>query len=310
MERALPPPTFIRQFGTPKHLDPNETYDLLSSFLLAQTSKAHYAPSTQTSQLERLTDVIGIQIGAVDPTDAEEHERERERLEADERDRLKKAREEALGVQEEEAEEMVKEEEQQVAEQRDDDEEDELDDGEEDEADSDEEGAPLPANEKGQEQDELEDEDEDEPLTYVGRLSNTWITASSPLRLDCPSGGLFWTSTLINARSSPSIQSGELCLSTHHPSLSEAYNLDDDLDGAFFGVRRSLSTHSPAPALRTTLYDHHHHHRHDHHVSFRGYTTWISILTCTSFLVNVVPSFPPHPAKASSAGVCIHYGNH
>lgn len=161
MERALPPPTFIRQFGTPKHLDPNETYDLLSSFLLAQTSKAHYAPSTQTSQLERLTDVIGIQIGAVDPTDAEEHERERERLEAEERDRLKKAREEALGVQEEEAEEMVKEEEQQVAEQRDEDDEDELDDGEEDEADSDEEGAPLPGNEKGQEQDELEDEDED-----------------------------------------------------------------------------------------------------------------------------------------------------
>ena len=162
MERALPPPTFIRQFGTPKHLDPNETYDLLSSFLLAQTSKAHYAPSTQTSQLERLTDVIGIQIGAVDPTDAEEHERERERLEAEERDRLKKAREEALGVQEEE--EMVKEEEQQVAEQRDDDDEDELDDGEEDEADSDEEGAPLPGNEKGQEQDELEDEDEDEDV--------------------------------------------------------------------------------------------------------------------------------------------------
>jgi hypothetical protein len=164
MERALPPPTFIRQFGTPKHLDPNETYDLLSSFLLAQTSKAHYAPSTQTSQLERLTDVIGIQIGAVDPTDAEEHERERERLEAEERDRLKKAREEALGVQEEEAEEMVKEEEQQVAEQRDDDDEDELDDGEEDEVDSDEEGAPLPANEKGQDQDELEDEDEDEDV--------------------------------------------------------------------------------------------------------------------------------------------------
>ncbi|KAH8086971.1 hypothetical protein HD553DRAFT_323165 [Filobasidium floriforme] len=244
MERALPPPTFIRQFGTPKHLDPNETYDLLSSFLVAQTSKAHYAPSTQTSQLERLTDVIGIQIGAVDPTDAEEHERERERLEAEERDRLKKAREDALGVQEEEAEEMVKEEEQQVAEQRDDDDEDELDDGEEDEADSDEEGAPLPSNEKGQEQDELEDEDEDAPA-FVGRLLEPWVAASDPPACLAPqavSSGCQPLSTqdlLLPSKTENSALRPTILIFLKHITWTTS------LDVSPFEVRRSLSTHSP-----------------------------------------------------------------
>jgi hypothetical protein len=117
-------------------------------------------------------------------------------------------------------------------------------------------------------------------------------------------------STLIHARISPSIRKGELRTPTHHPHLSEAYNLDDDLDVSFFGFRRSLPTHSPAPALRTTLYDHHHHHRHDQHVPLRSYTIWISISTCTSFHVYVVPLFPRRPAKASFAGHCISYGNH
>jgi len=150
MERALPPPTFIRQYGKPKSLDPHQTYDLLSSFLVTQTSRPHYAPSTQTSQLERLTDVIGIQIGAVDPDEAEEHEKERERVEEEERERLKKAREEALGVMQDEAEEMVKEEQEVVEEQE---EEGEDDDDDEDENDSDEEGAGLPSNEKGDDSD-------------------------------------------------------------------------------------------------------------------------------------------------------------
>ena len=151
MERALPPPTFIRQYGKPKPLDPHQTYDLLSSFLVTQTSRPHYAPSTQTSQLERLTDVIGIQIGAVDPDEAEEHEKERERVEEEERVRVKKAREEALGVMQDEAEEMVKEEQEVVEEQEEAEEYGEDDD--DDENDSDEEGAGLPSNEKGYDSD-------------------------------------------------------------------------------------------------------------------------------------------------------------
>jgi hypothetical protein len=148
MERSLPPPTFINSHGKPKTLDATQTYNLLSSFLVSQTSKPHYAPSTQTSQLERLTDSIGITIGAVDPDEAEEHERERERVENEERERTKLAREEAVAREEREAEEIVKTEKDQMEAMADEEEGDDQDDDDDDEDNEDEEGAGLPANEK------------------------------------------------------------------------------------------------------------------------------------------------------------------
>jgi hypothetical protein len=128
--------------------------------------------------------------------------------------------------------------------------------------------------------------------------------------LACTSGDFLWMSTLIHARISPSIRKGELRTPTHHPHLSEAYNLDDDLDVSFFGVRRSRSTHSPHPLYArpcTTIT-----------ITIDMTPCLASLLhdidsrfpTCTSFHVNVVPSFPRRPAKASFAGQCGSYGNH
>lgn len=80
MERPLVPPTLISPptAQTTVHLTAERTYDLLSTFLIQHTSKPTYAPSTQTSQLERLTDHVGLLAGLVDQGVADQHERERQ----------------------------------------------------------------------------------------------------------------------------------------------------------------------------------------------------------------------------------------
>jgi hypothetical protein len=148
-------------------------------------------------------------------------------------------------------------------------------------------------------------------MTCVGRSSNTWIP--HPPRL----------LGLHLRRFSLDVNPSQRKISSFHPkrrtppfgppsSSFEAYNLDDDLDVSFFGVRRSLSTHSPHP-----LYA-------------RPCTTFpitIDMTTMSRFVVARhrypnsdlyifpckrydVPSFPRRPAKASFAGQCGSYGNH
>jgi hypothetical protein len=95
MDRPLAPPLLLRTIGEPKKLSKKDAYPHLQAFL------EQLPPSTSRTQLERLTDAIGVEAGLVELSEAKKREAarlEEKRLARAEKRRLKaeeKAREEA-----------------------------------------------------------------------------------------------------------------------------------------------------------------------------------------------------------------------
>lgn len=95
MDRPLAPPMLLRTVGQPKKLSKKDAYPHLQAFL------GQLPPSTSRTQLERLTDAIGVEAGLVEVSEAKKREAvrlEEKRLAKAEKRRLKaeeKAREEA-----------------------------------------------------------------------------------------------------------------------------------------------------------------------------------------------------------------------
>lgn len=82
MEKQLNSPLLIEQVGRATTITPKQTYTHLSSFL------ASLPASPARTQLERLTDALGVEVGAIAPSEGER--REQERLEARSKARAEK----------------------------------------------------------------------------------------------------------------------------------------------------------------------------------------------------------------------------
>ena len=71
MDRQLEPPILIRSIGSPSKISTLDTYNNLSAFIMS------LPPSTSRTQLERLTDALGVECGVVDVSEEERREKER-----------------------------------------------------------------------------------------------------------------------------------------------------------------------------------------------------------------------------------------
>ncbi|EJT47117.1 hypothetical protein A1Q2_02091 [Trichosporon asahii var. asahii CBS 8904] len=93
MEKQLNSPLLIEQVGRSTTITPKQTYTQLSHFL------AGLAPSPARTQLERLTDSLGVEVGAIAPSEGERREAERvearNKARAEKREAKRRAEEEA-----------------------------------------------------------------------------------------------------------------------------------------------------------------------------------------------------------------------
>ena len=71
MYRQLQPPLLIEPIASAEKLTSSETYDHLGAFLLS------LPPSPARTQLERLTDALGVEIGAIAPSEGDRREAQR-----------------------------------------------------------------------------------------------------------------------------------------------------------------------------------------------------------------------------------------
>lgn len=90
MDRPLAPPIHLRSNGRAKPLTIGQTYHHLVSFLEAQSSRP--TPTVHLTQLERLSDALGVSAGLLSAQEMTAHERERTREEREEARRIRKAR--------------------------------------------------------------------------------------------------------------------------------------------------------------------------------------------------------------------------
>ncbi|BEJ13346.1 hypothetical protein CspHIS471_0305200 [Cutaneotrichosporon sp. HIS471] len=97
MEKQLSPPLLIEPLGPPTKISARQTFTHLSTFV------EHLPPSPQRTQLERLADALGVQVGAIAPSEGEAREKKREAERAAARAERRRTRE-AARVAEEEAE--------------------------------------------------------------------------------------------------------------------------------------------------------------------------------------------------------------
>jgi len=81
-------PILITSLGAPHKPTTKQTYDYLHAFLES------IPPSTARTQLERLTDAIGVDIGAIEAGEGERREAERLRVKMEKRAEKKRRREE------------------------------------------------------------------------------------------------------------------------------------------------------------------------------------------------------------------------
>ena len=86
-------PILITSLGAPHKPTTKQTYDYLHAFLESIPS------STARTQLERLTDAIGVDIGAMEAGEGERREAERLRLRMEKRAEKKRRREEESRVE-------------------------------------------------------------------------------------------------------------------------------------------------------------------------------------------------------------------
>lgn len=92
MDRPLAPPIHIRSNGRAKPLTIAQTYHHLVAFLETQASRP--TPTVHLTQLERLSDALGVSSGLLSAQEMTAHERERTREEREEARRIRKARRE------------------------------------------------------------------------------------------------------------------------------------------------------------------------------------------------------------------------
>jgi hypothetical protein len=71
MDKPLTSPLLIEQVGRPTKLSPSATFAHLQNFLVALDA----GPSK--TQLERLADALGVEVGAIEPSEGERREAER-----------------------------------------------------------------------------------------------------------------------------------------------------------------------------------------------------------------------------------------
>ena len=71
MDRQLESPLLIKSIGSPVKLNSSDTYSQLQTFL------RHLQPSPALTQLERLNDALGVEIGLIAPSEGERREAER-----------------------------------------------------------------------------------------------------------------------------------------------------------------------------------------------------------------------------------------
>lgn len=93
MEKQLNSPLLIEQVGRATPITSKQTYTQLSHFL------SSLGPSPARTQLERLTDALGVEVGAIAPSEGERREQERvearNKARAEKREAKRKAEEEA-----------------------------------------------------------------------------------------------------------------------------------------------------------------------------------------------------------------------
>jgi hypothetical protein len=71
MDKPLTSPLLIEQVGRPTKLTPSATFAHLQNFLVSLD------PSPSKTQLERLGDALGVEVGAIEPSEGERREAER-----------------------------------------------------------------------------------------------------------------------------------------------------------------------------------------------------------------------------------------
>jgi hypothetical protein len=72
MEKQLSPPLLIEPLGPPTKISTRDTYTHLTRFV------EHLPPSPQRTQLERLADALGVEVGLIAPSEGEAREKKRE----------------------------------------------------------------------------------------------------------------------------------------------------------------------------------------------------------------------------------------
>ncbi|CAK9783406.1 hypothetical protein CC85DRAFT_325258 [Cutaneotrichosporon oleaginosum] len=97
MERQLTAPLRIEPLGPPTKISTKQTYTHLAQFV------DHLAPSPARTQLERLADALGVEVGAIAASEGEAREKKREAERAAARAERRRTRE-AVRVAEAEAE--------------------------------------------------------------------------------------------------------------------------------------------------------------------------------------------------------------
>lgn len=109
MDRPLAPPIHLRSNGRAKPLTIGQTYHHLVSFLETQSSRP--TPTVHLTQLERLSDALGVSAGLLSAQEMSAHERERTREEREEARRIRKARRDMKRLERLEREERKQDEE-------------------------------------------------------------------------------------------------------------------------------------------------------------------------------------------------------
>lgn len=88
MDKALESPLLIESVGRPQKLSSKETFAHLQNFLVSLDA------SPSKTQLERLADALGVEVGAIAPSEGERREAERAAAIAAARAEKKKRKEE------------------------------------------------------------------------------------------------------------------------------------------------------------------------------------------------------------------------
>ena len=101
MDRQLDSPLLIRPLGHPKKLNSGDTYQSLTRFML------DLPLSPARTQLERLTDALGVENGFIEASEGEAREKKRREEKAAARAERRRLREAEAAAQEEEERENL-----------------------------------------------------------------------------------------------------------------------------------------------------------------------------------------------------------
>ncbi|GMK56621.1 hypothetical protein CspeluHIS016_0304610 [Cutaneotrichosporon spelunceum] len=100
MDKQLSAPLLIEPLGPPTKISTRKTFTHLSTFV------EHLPPSPQRTQLERLADALGVEVGAIAPSEGEAREKKREAERAAARLERRRTREAARAAEAAAAEDL------------------------------------------------------------------------------------------------------------------------------------------------------------------------------------------------------------